>query len=453
MNIEPIGIISSIVIILCIYNSIEYATIAFIISTLLGSAAAALVGSANIQPAHMILIFVFIFMLSNDVYRTGILKSIIIPKPGFWFLCMVIYGIIGAFFFPRLMFEKTQIFPIGSTAYAETGWTVPLGPVSGNLTQSIYLTTDLVCYIVIASVCSTLRGFDSIVTAFIIYATSNAFFAATDILTYVTGTQYILDPIRNAQYALHIEENIGDLKRITGSFTETSSFAQATVGIFGFTGTMFLCNRNKYYSGILSLISLILLIISTSSTGIVVSAAMIGILSVTALRISFRSNGGLVSAAFLAFFPVALILLTMILFINTSAYNAIVNYIDLLVFNKSSSSSGLERDAWNQVALQNFIDSGGLGVGLGTTRTSSFPLALLSNVGAPGTLLYLIFITTSLFHSSKDISDYYSDVQTSARNACFGLLIANTISGTLVDQGLTFYAFAALAYSKPIKST
>ena len=38
-----------------------------------------------------------------------------------------------------------------------------------------------------------------------------------------------------------------------------------------------------------------------------------------------------------------------------------------------------------------FSISYGLGVGLGTSRTSSFPVALLSNVGLPGMIFYLLF--------------------------------------------------------------
>ena len=70
------------------------------------------------------------------------------------------------------------------------------------------------------------------------------------------------------------------------------------------------------------------------------------------------------------------------------------DYIDELIFNKATTDSGIERSFWNTNAIQNFYDSSGFGVGLGTVRTSSFPLALLSNVGVIGTAFYLLFAVT-----------------------------------------------------------
>jgi hypothetical protein len=100
------------------------------------------------------------------------------------------------------------------------------------------------------------------------------------------------------------------------------------------------------------------------------------------------------------------------------------NYIDLLIFNKSASASGIERESWNTFALQNFFDSYGLGVGLGTVRSSSFPLALLSNVAVPGTVFYLLFIASAFGRRRGSPRTFPTDVRLAARNACLGLIIA-----------------------------
>jgi len=40
-----------------------------------------------------------------------------------------------------------------------------------------------------------------------------------------------------------------------------------------------------------------------------------------------------------------------------------------------------------------------------------------------------------------------------AKSACFALLIVATVSGALVDLGLPFFIFAALACSRPVEAT
>jgi hypothetical protein len=42
-----------------------------------------------------------------------------------------------------------------------------------------------------------------------------------------------------------------------------------------------------------------------------------------------------------------------------------------------------------------------------------------------------------------------ADVRLAARNACLGLIIGDTFSGVTVEQGLFFYALAAVACAEP----
>jgi hypothetical protein len=129
------------------------------------------------------------------------------------------------------------------------------------------------------------------------------------------------------------------------------------------------------------------------------------------------------------------------------------NYIDLLIFNKSASASGIERESWNTFALQNFFDSYGLGVGLGTVRSSSFPLALLSNVAVPGTVFYLLFIASAFGRRRGSPRTFPTDVRLAARNACLGLIIGDIFAAPTVEQGLLFYVLAGVACAEPERDT
>ena len=114
---------------------------------------------------------------------------------------------------PRLMEGYMPIVPLGVTEHAPTGTTVPLGPVSSNLTQSIYLTGDLICFVAIAAIASSPAGFVAVANGVIACALVNILFALLDMGTYYTGTGWLLGFMRNAQYVYHVESEVGGLKK------------------------------------------------------------------------------------------------------------------------------------------------------------------------------------------------------------------------------------------------
>ncbi|HUN98211.1 MAG TPA: hypothetical protein VMU69_18495 [Bradyrhizobium sp.] len=326
---------------------------------------------------------------------------------------------------------------------------MPLGPVSSNFTQSVYLVADLICFAITASIASTPAGFETITRALLACAAANIFLAFLDIGTYATGTSWLLDFMRNAQYALHFDDEVTGMKRIVGSFTEASSFARSTLGLTAFTGTLWVCGRSPALTGPLAAISLTLVVLSTSSTGLAGAPLVLLIVYVTAaMRSGFQLSHPYRSAAVLCA-PLVAIAVVLAILLNDTAAAIVRNYLDVLIFNKSTSDSGVEREMWNTFALQNFFDSYGIGVGLGTSRASSFPLALLSNVGVAGTLFYLLFIGTAFLGRRGTPMSGPSDVRLAARNACLGLIIGDTFAAPTVEQGLFFYILVGMACAQP----
>jgi hypothetical protein len=144
------------------------------------------------------------------------------------------------------------------------------------------------------------------------------------------------------------------------------------------------------------------------------------------------------------------IIIIAILFSDTySVY--LRSLLDTFVLKKMSTDSGIERSSWNRQAMQNFFDTFGFGTGNGSLRSSSFPVAVLANLGIVGAVLFGLFLVTVFFSSGKGrpvnrLDDAYRQA---AKSACFAWLITATVSGALVDLGLAFFAFAALACSRP----
>ena len=443
-----IGLITVLVGLYALASGPRGPVVVLILATLLGSAAALLIGSASIQPAHLMLSFVAIGIYIRKREAAQAFRALSVSQPGFWLAIAVAYGVIGGMFLPRILEGASQIIPVGSTGFDDTGSAVPLSPTSGNFTQAVYLVADLLCFVMVRAIASRAEGLAAIANAFVIFAAANIVFAALDFLTFQTGTAWTLDFIRNAQYTFHAEESASGLKRIVGSFLEASSFAHATLGALGFTGTMWLCGRRPALNGTLSVISLVLLALSTSSTGLVGTPAVLLLFYGTLVWRSLTGLGGRSAAAIVVTAPFAVLCIVVVISMSSAARSVLWDYADTLIFSKSTSQSGMERASWNALAWSNFVDSYGLGVGLGTSRASTLVLALLSNLGVPGSLAYAIFVWSSLRagHSRADAESM--DIRLGARYAAIGLLLADLISGALVDQGLTFYIMAAVASSE-----
>jgi hypothetical protein len=449
VSLEPIGIATLLIGIFCLFTGYASAVIFFVILTVFGSAAAILAGSASIQPGHLFLVFLVLSVLPWHSKAQAVLMGVRFGQPGFWLACLVVYGAISGFFMPRLLAGATQIIPVGSSEYPDTGGAVPLGPLSSNFTQSVYLVADLLCFLTVLGVASTKRGFAAVVTGIISFASVNVAFAILDILTNATGTADLLSFMRNAQYTFHDNETMAGMKRIVGSFPEASAFAGTTLGVFGFTATMWICGRRTHATGFLSLASLSLILLSTSSTGLVATPVCLTILYATALARCGVGASRRQSRAVVLMAPALCILASVIVIMNTSLFDTLYNYADLLILSKSTTSSGMERASWNAYGMQNFLDSWGLGVGLGTSRTSSFPIALLSNVGVPGTLFFVLFAYLALIRKRGVERTMDADIRLAARNGCLFLLIGATVAGAMVDLGLLFFTLAALACSMP----
>ncbi|CDZ73699.1 Hypothetical protein NGAL_HAMBI2610_53310 [Neorhizobium galegae bv. orientalis] len=453
MSLEPIGIFTLVLGVYCLFAGHYASIVVFIGLSVFGAAAAILVGSANIQPAHLFLAFLALSVLTYRDKFSIALKALYFPKPGFWLACLLIYGTVLGFFAPRLFARMTDIIPLGVSEYPSTGSTVPLGPVSSNFTQAVYVSADLLAYVLILAIGSTMAGFRAITVGVLVFAGANAFFALLDIATYGTGAQDLFLYIRNAQYTFHDDDVVAGVKRIVGSWPEASAFAGISLAAVGFTGTLWLCGRDLRWSGALFLVTTLLVIRSTSSAGLLALPLCFVILYITAFFRCGGQSGTRNSSAIVLFAPPLICLIALVIALNDALFRQLYDYFDLLIFSKSTSPSAVERGSWNTYGYQNFLDSYGLGVGLGTSRTSSFLFALLSNVGIPGTIMFSLFAISAFSKRRGMPRTFTSDVRLAARNGCACLMIGAMVAGPTVDLGLVFFILAGLSSAEPEHET
>src|SRR5438128_4610431 len=193
MNIEPVGILTILIGLFCMRLGHRATFATLVIAALFGAAAAILFGGANIQPAHLFLGFALASVLGRRRETAAAIEALRAGQPGFWLLCLVVYGVAAAILIPRLLAGESQIIPLGASEYANTGSTVPLGPVSSNFTQSIYMLANLICFGMTVAIGSRRGGFRTIVVALLSYSAGNVLLAMLDIGTYATGTQALLN--------------------------------------------------------------------------------------------------------------------------------------------------------------------------------------------------------------------------------------------------------------------
>lgn len=450
MSITPIGIATFVVGFLCLLLGKRALAAALVIASLLGAAAAMFIGDLNIMPAQVVLVFVGLSLALHPRQLPEVLVALTPPRPAFWFFCLVAYGIVSSLIYPRLFAGVTDVFPIAQTSSDGFYTSVPLGPVSGNLSQPLYMIGNLACLLFFLSVANSRDGFRFLTASLLAHGVLNIAFAVIDVATFATGTQSVLDFMRNANYAMLHEGMLFGMKRIVGSFTETSAFARVSIGVIGFAATLWICRRHTAVAGTVALVTLVMVVLSTSSSGLAILPLLLFLLFATATKLAVidrRPQPGLI--VLLVGAPLVMVVAGILLALNREMAEVVQSYVDTLVVNKMSTDSGIERSSWNSSAWQNFLDTWGLGVGLGTNRTSSFAMALLSHVGLIGVFLYLAFIFTAIIRIPERPGSYVADVKLAARNACLGLIATDTLVSSTIDQGYFFIALIALAASRP----
>ena len=128
--------------------------------------------------------------------------------------------------------------------------------------------------------------------------------------------------------------------------------------------------------------------------------------------------------------------------IQPALFDPIVAMVDKMVFQKSSSASYVERSLWNRVGWHAFLDSGGLGVGLGSIRVSNWMISILGSTGLFGALLMFGFIAQQLVAAPRNATREAVVFATVTKLALVPVLVMYQLAGTIPDIGIA--ASAAL---------
>ena len=389
-------------------------------------------------------------VLRRDSFRE--LGTVFAQQPSAWLLVLLaVYVAAGAYLLPRIFAGQTAVF-IPQRQDGEGGGIVEvlLTPVSGNITQTMYFLLDILTFFAVSILLLQRKMFVAIKQGFFAMATVHVVLGCIDFLGKLGGAPDVLAPLRSASYAMVTGVDIVGIWRIAGAYSEASGFGGATIVLLAFNFSYWKLTRHAYALA-LSIALLVLLLLSTSSTAYVAGGvlALVAVVSVasTALRDRLRSPDlVLLGGAF------ALLIggLAVVLF-DPSVLDPVERIFDALILNKASSASGMERAYWNQTSLQSVLETGGLGVGLGSSRASSWVIAVVSQLGIAGAIMIALLVLelarAGRRHRAGDLDEDIRPIALSVRSSCLAGLLTASIAGGAADPGISFFIGSAVVLS------
>lgn len=374
------------------------------------------------------------------------LRAVFARQASAWLvLALVVLALAGAAVLPRLFEAATMVpFPVERSAVD-----APLRPTSKNVTQSGYLLLDALLYFALSLQLLAAPRRARVVTAFLLWCSLHTGLGLIDLVAKYADLGDVFAPIRTANYANLSGDRIGRFARLTGSLPEASTFATMGLGCLAFSFVYWRRTGSRFALA-LAAANLLLLLLSTSTTayvGLALLAVPLAWQAVTAWRRGAWSGRDLLPAGVAVAAAAAFVAVL-------AAGGALAPYaqlIDTMVFDKFDSQSGVERSHFNVLSLRSLLDTYGLGVGLGSSRTSSWPVAVLAQLGVAGAVL-MAMLVARLWRGMRGVAPAAAGADlrgagSAVAAAALGGLLAASLSGATANPGPIFFIALAVIES------
>ena len=374
----------------------------------------------------------------------------------FWLVACVV-----TVFMPRFFANMVQIVPVRAGALSDTALLVP---TVQNVSQFIYIGISVLAVFSFAGMLREPSMRRHALAALCLGAAMTVLTGLLDLASQFLPLDSVLELFRTASYALLTDVEILDSKRVVGLMPEASSFGGLSLT---FLAALYFFRRampqGTLRDRVVPVLMGLLLLLAWLSTS---SAAYLGIGvfgAAAAAEWCWRAlaagrnpylRRGLSSEFWLG--AAALGVALWIVIAVPQILDPMREMIDVMVLQKSGTSSFEERNMWTRVSWQALMATHGLGVGLGGTRASNFAVALASNVGLLGAAFYFMFVLQSLLLRRARPGDKEGRALLSAiRWSYLPPFATSLMVGTAPDFGLSnafLYGFAAAIALPPLQT-
>ena len=365
---------------------------------------------------------------------------------GFWLVACFV-----TLLAPRIYANRVEIVPMSVAAVGIMGTDI-LTPTKQNITQMLYLTISVLAVFVFSQMYRSPAARRSALHAFRVGAVVTVLTGILDALSFYLPISPLLEIFRTAGYALATEVVFDGSKRVVGLMSEASAFGGTCLFFMCFTYFSRFTNwsRDKAshnFTRVLSdygiVMSLALMMLLSLSSSAYVGLAAFGLLVVaewtyrcswvttfrpqSVLRQGLRIEWiGLLSLAAIAIISFAL---------SAGLREELSNRITSLLLDKSESLSYEERSMWTAVSLQSLWETSGFGCGLGGTRASNKVVAVFSNTGLIGGVLFYGFVLQTLLRRPSR-NDFDTALMHAIRWSFPPIFLCDYLAGTTPDFGL-----------------
>jgi hypothetical protein len=409
------------------------------------AAAALVIGKSGLQPglvpAFTFMGYVTLQLLLGARYRgLPAVSRVVFP-----FVVLTLYAMLTSYLLPRLFRDRTLIWPEKPMA----PWVMAaLSPDITDFHQDLYLLISCL-FLVLTAIYLTksdrplstfVRAY--FVSGYVVAAVSAWQFANRDFGIPFPETLFYSNP----DWAILTEQEIGGVPRINGPLSEPSALAAYMASIVCATGWLLLRGRRDKSLWILFFTGLLIMMLSTSTTGFgVLTIVGVGVPLYALVTRSRRMMTAVIRVGF-ALVIFGGLTLPVVGTFAPGIYRNISEVADATL-NKQESVSYDERVGVDLASMQSMMNTYGFGVGWGSNRSSSLMPGLLGTMGIPGLLITLWFIlrVAGAVRTARRIG--CSNDQSMVIDACVGGLVGFLLSALLSGPTITstvFYLLLAL---------
>jgi hypothetical protein len=398
-------------------------------------------GGVNVLPqsACAAILVIKVLLQRGNIPRA--LDAALDPSRVAIFTAFIVYGVIGAFSLSRLFAGLTDVVPVSG---GQVGTDV-LRPSSGNVTQSCYLLLSYgttLAFCVIGSTDQLRRH----------YALANLYAGITVVVTglvdfalYSVGQSDLLAPFRTATYALLADVEAEGIKRVVGLMPEASAYGALCVSTGGaliFLFPFFRSGRESVMAAGTAIMLLAMGALSTSSGAYVGLGILGGIYGCHLLvRLTSRDVRELRRSRIEFGLLLALGLAAVVAFVvKPNLYDPAFDIVDKMVFQKTATASYIERSSWTRAGWQAFLDSGSLGVGIGSIRVSNWAVSILGSTGILGAILMFGFLFQQIALRPRNASPEVQRFCVAVQLSLLPSLVVSQLSATMPDLGVSLAA-------------
>lgn len=346
---------------------------------------------------------------------------------------------------PRIFAGEILVVPvraIRSGLFLLPDW---LRPTTQNVSQMAYLTVSVALTFALGHLLRRPGGAEALARAWIWGGGVTVATGALDLMSQYLPLAPLLAPFRTATYTLMTDNLLKDgAKRVVGLMPEASAYGSICLLFLTFLWFLRHALPDAARRRAMPLCALLLLftILSTSSAAYV----GLGVLAaLAALEWLWRASGLealrsarrgvrielLVAVGAVAAFAVLLIA-------APATLDPVTARIETMVFDKVDSNSYEERSAWTRISFEAGLSSYLMGVGVGSTRASNVLVAVFSNTGLLGFLLYYAFVIQCMTRPiGAGATPLGRGMLRAARWSFIPGLVIGALAGTSADFGVT----------------